>query len=202
MSFQALDKDGAPVTIQNPTLGPKAGSDSLPVALSTEDKTALDIVATGTGTPADAAYSGTGSSTIISVLKWIGGLLVAVRDGIISLNSYPSTYAPSKLVSAAASTNATVAKASGGGVTFISGYNANAAARYLKLYNKATAPTVGTDVPTHVFRLPPSSDFMFDFSNPLIFATGISYALTTGSADNDTGALTAADVLCLMVGTI
>ena len=32
--------------------------------------------------------------------------------------------------------------------------NANAAVRYVKLYNKATAPVVGTDVPVATFALP------------------------------------------------
>lgn len=34
--------------------------------------------------------------------------------------------------------------------------NINAAARYLKLYNKASAPTVGTDTPVLTIPLPPA----------------------------------------------
>lgn len=106
----------------------------------------------------------------------------------------------SRLLSAAASTNATSVKASAGDVFKIVGVNANAAARYLKLYNKASAPTVGSDTPVATLYLPPSGVgggiFTFDFgSQPLYFATGIAYAMTTAAADADTGALTAGDVI-------
>lgn len=107
--------------------------------------------------------------------------------------------AVSRLVSAAASVNATLVKNSAGVVYRISGYNANAAARYLKLYDKATAPTVGTDTPIWTEYLAPQSKFEISLPAGLYLATGIGYGLTTGVADNDTGALTAADVLALNV---
>jgi hypothetical protein len=82
----------------------------------------------------------------------------------------------------------------------IRGYNAAAAVRYLKIYNKATAPTVGTDTPILTFALKPSDNFDIDFQAiGYYFATGIGFALTTGSADADTGALTAADVVGMNV---
>lgn len=109
-----------------------------------------------------------------------------------------------RLLSAAASTNATSVKASAGNVFKIVGVNTNAAARYLKLYSKATAPTVGTDVPVATLYLPPSTvnggQFQFDFgSQPLYFSLGIGYGLTTAAADADTGALTAGDVVALNI---
>ena len=105
----------------------------------------------------------------------------------------------SRIVSAAASTNGTSAKASAGTLYAVKGYNASASARYLKFYNKASAPTVGTDTPVLTIYLPPTTAFALDWPVGRLFATGIAYALTTGSADNDTGALTAADVLALNV---
>ncbi|MGY3392937.1 hypothetical protein ACVWW6_005528 [Bradyrhizobium sp. USDA 3311] len=101
-----------------------------------------------------------------------------------------------RLLSAAATTNATNAKGSAGRLYSIQGYNAATAVRYLKLYNKATAPTVGTDTPVKTLVLPPGG-FAFDWPIGYSFGTGIGYGLTTGSADNDTGALTAGDVLGL-----
>ena len=111
--------------------------------------------------------------------------------GLVSVN---------RLASAAASVNATVAKASAGRVYKIHGYNAATSVRFLKLYNKASAPTVGTDVPVVAIPLAPSKEFDVDLG--LIgqyFSTGIAYALTTGAADADTGALTAADVVGLAI---
>ena len=107
-------------------------------------------------------------------------------------NRKPNTVA--RLPSAAASTNATSVKAAAGDVFAISGYNAAATVRYLKLYDKASAPTVGTDVPFATLALKPLDAFRFDFPS-LFMPTGIAYAMTTGAADADTGALTAADVV-------
>jgi hypothetical protein len=109
----------------------------------------------------------------------------------------PNTIA--RLLSAAASVNNTLVKASAGDVYNIYGHNANAAARYLKLYNKATAPVAGTDTPVATFYLAPQASFRFEFPKGLYFSTGIGYALTTGVADADTGALTAGDILALDV---
>lgn len=104
------------------------------------------------------------------------------------------------LPSAAASTNATLIKATSGRVAAITAYNASAAVRYLKLYNKASAPTVGTDTPVLTFAIGPAQQFNLAVMGVgIYFATGIAYALTTGSADSDTGALTAADVVGLNI---
>lgn len=106
----------------------------------------------------------------------------------------------SRLISSAASTNATVVKASAGNIHRVTVYNANAAARYLKFYNKATSPTVGTDTPVWTEYLPATTKTTFEFPNGgLYFATGIGFAVTTGSADSDTGAVTSGDILALNI---
>lgn len=110
-----------------------------------------------------------------------------------------STTSVSRIVSAAASTNATSAKASAGTLMHIIGHNAAAAVRYVKIYDKASAPTVGTDTPVLTFAVPATTAFALDFPFGFRLGTGIAYALTTGSADADTGALTAGDILGLNV---
>lgn len=105
----------------------------------------------------------------------------------------------SRIMSAANTTNATSAKGSAGVVYRISGLNAAAAVRYVKVYNKATAPTVGTDTPILTLACAASVPFSFDLQPGIYFSLGIAYALTTGAADADTGALTAADILGLNV---
>jgi hypothetical protein len=115
-----------------------------------------------------------------------------------SLDQTRKPNAASRIPSAAASTNATSAKASAGDVHVISGFNAAATVRYLKFYAKATAPTVGTDTPVITLALPATSAFNINLNGHYI-ATGIAYALTTGAADADTGALTAADILGLTI---
>lgn len=102
-----------------------------------------------------------------------------------------------KLISAA-TTNATSVKASAGNVYMISAFNLNAAARYLKLYNKASAPTVGTDTPVLVLMIPGNTagaGLTINVPVGIDFATGIAFALTTGIADADTGAVAASEIV-------
>lgn len=101
-----------------------------------------------------------------------------------------------RIASSAATTNATVGKASAADLFSVTAYNANAAVRYLKIYNKATAPTVGTDAPTLTLGLPPSASVSFTFDS-LYFSAGLSFALTTGAADADATAVGAGDVVAL-----
>lgn len=98
---------------------------------------------------------------------------------------------PFKLI-AAGSTNLTAVANSSGVVRTIFANNQNAAVRYLKLYNKvSTSVTVGTTVPDQTYAIPASGNVNICFVDGLYFDTGISFALTTGVADNDTGAVTA-----------
>jgi hypothetical protein len=99
----------------------------------------------------------------------------------------------------AASTNATSVKASAGQVYALYAHNINAAVRYLKLYNKASAPTVGTDTPVLTLPIPGNTagaGFVLDTGGMgIAFATGIALALTTGVADADTGAVAANEIV-------
>lgn len=95
-----------------------------------------------------------------------------------------------------ADTNAQSIKASAGQVYAIMASNLNAAARYLKLYNKASAPVVGTDTPVMTLMIPPnSSGFVLPVSAGIEFPAGIASAITAGSADADTTAVAAGDII-------
>lgn len=108
--------------------------------------------------------------------------------------------ATSRIPSAAATTNATSAKASAGTVYTIDAMNTTAAVKYLKLYNKASAPTVGTDTPVRTIALPPSNaTYRIQFPSGYYFSTGIAYALTGAAADADATALAAGDVVGLNI---
>ncbi len=73
-------------------------------------------------------------------------------------------------------------------------YNTNAAARWLKFYNKASAPTVGSDTPVMTVGLKPGdhSRLMIDYG--VYFSLGLSFCFTTGVADSDTGAVAANEI--------
>lgn len=132
-----------------------------------------------------------------------GSLRVTVAsDNTANSNPWLQTIVPSSAQGSstthhaisAATTNATSVKASAGTCNTISCGNINAAVRYLKLYNKASAPTVGTDTPVATIVLKINETTTVD-CGPFgrRFATGIAYAITTGIAVADTGAVAAAE---------
>lgn len=95
----------------------------------------------------------------------------------------------------AATTNATSTKASAGTVWSVVATNTNAAARFLKLYNLAAAPTVGTSVPALTLAIPAGGVLQIDGgSNGIRFGTGISWALTTLGTDADATAVAAGEI--------
>lgn len=99
-------------------------------------------------------------------------------------------------VIAAASTNATSVKASAGQVYGWFIFNTSAATKFVKLYNKATAPTVGTDTPVMTIPVPAGGGANVEFTNGIAFGTGIALAMTGAVGDSDTTALSANDVVC------
>jgi hypothetical protein len=112
-------------------------------------------------------------------------------DAATANGATPATYV------SAASTNATSLKASAGQVYGVLLSNVNAAARYLKIFNKASAPTVGTDTPVMNLIIPGNTAGAG--SNVFLpvgaaFSTGIAFAITTGVALLDTGAVAANEI--------
>lgn len=143
-----------------------------------------------------------GSAAIATLPVSLASLpaLVAGTATIGSVGLAPQTtggLTTATLISAA-STNATSVKGSAGQLFFIQATNINAAVRYLKFYNKASAPTVGTDTPVLTFAIPGNTagaGFLVEVTNGLAFGTGIAYAITTGSSTADTGAVAASDII-------
>ena len=109
---------------------------------------------------------------------------------------------PGKLISAA-SNNATSVKGSAGTVYYIHATNNHATNwAYLKLYNKASAPTVGSDTPVQVFGIPPATGFNVPLGpNGAKFTTGIALAIVQGIADSDNTS-TAANQVNLAYGYV
>lgn len=142
-----------------------------------------------------ALPAGTNNIGDVDVLTLPALVTGAATIGRVGLDPQTSGGLTISRVLSAASTNATSAKASAGQVYgwFLS--NQNAAVRYLKLYNKASAPTVGTDTPVMTVAIPAGASANVEYTNGITFATGIAYALTTGVADADTGAVAANEIV-------
>ena len=183
-----------PVSIASMPSTPVTGTfwqTTQPVSLAS-----LPALTTGSNVIGAVTQSGTwnvGTVTTLPALpagtNTIGNVgVVPIASGGVSI---------SRLISASG-TNATVAKASAGQVYGWSFYNTNAAARYIKLYNKATAPTVGTDTPVLTLLVPGNAAGAgnnFEMTAGIPFATGIGFGTTTGMADSDTGAVGASEVI-------
>lgn len=110
----------------------------------------------------------------------------------VDVNGSGST--PLHIVSAA-TTNATSVKASAGKLTKIYAINTSATAdRFVKVYNKATAPVVGTDVPVKTIKVTAAS--VADINLPSTSLTaGIAIAITGAVGDADATAIGAGDVI-------
>lgn len=116
---------------------------------------------------------------------------MSVFDGLAETSCY-------RLLSAAASDNATAAISRPCAVKTIHGYNAKGANIFLKLYDETTSP-VSTDTPVKTVCIPATTAFLLAFDAGFVFKTGLGFRITTGVADNDTGVLIAADVLALNI---
>lgn len=102
--------------------------------------------------------------------------------------------ARSSLTISAASTNSTLVAA---GYRLLTGWaieNNGAGYAYVKLYDKATAPTVGTDTPAAVLPAPPSGGANISLARPVRFVAGLGLGITGGLANGDTTAVGASQV--------
>lgn len=93
-------------------------------------------------------------------------------------------------VISAASTNATLVKATGGNLNDLTLSNDGATSVFVKLYNKATAPIVGTDVPVRTILVPTKATVQVGFGTyGYRFPLGLGVGVTTGAAHSNTGAV-------------
>ena len=105
-------------------------------------------------------------------------------SGTVTVTNPPGT---TYNVVTTASTNSAVVKVTAGMLYEITISNPTATAAYVKLYNKATAPTVGTDVPVLTQAVAAGATVALSFGQVgKRFATGIGIACTAAAAATDT----------------
>lgn len=100
----------------------------------------------------------------------------------------PSTFFKAN---SAASTNAQVLKASPGKVFKIVVVNNTGTLAYVKLYDIATTPVVGTTIPVLPIGVHANEMKVIDFDDGLPFTSGIALAMTALGADSDSTAVPA-----------
>jgi hypothetical protein len=119
---------------------------------------------------------------------------VTVSNASIGASSSVTGTTIAKVLSAA-TTNATSTKTTAGRLYSYHLSNTTAAWKFVRFYNKASAPTVGTDSPVLVVPIAPGMSAIVDHTVPISFATGIAYAITGASPDLDTTVTAVGDVV-------
>jgi hypothetical protein len=203
-------------TITGP-LGRSADAASVSSALSTEDVAILNALLTTTiftGRIGEVQASPT-ANTVLDRLKTLatllnGGLPAALGQSTmanslrvvlpsdqsaIPINLQPTTSGGSTpYVNLDLGTTGQVVKNGAGQVYNYYLYNNAATTRYVKFYDKGTAPTSG-DTPVWTLGIPAGSAANVAFPNGIAFASGISLRGTTLVANNDNTAPSANDLV-------
>jgi hypothetical protein len=120
----------------------------------------------------------------------------------------PAVPATPYFVNSAATTNGALVLTGTSGLQALYATNIGATAAFVKLYNKATAPTVGTDVPEMIIPVPaavggvPGVAQISPGFNGYRFPLGLGIAITGAAADSDTTAVAAGQVKVKLSRTV
>lgn len=137
------------------------------------------------------------SNTSLAVTLGLFAETTPVYTNETRINIAPVSYGggtPFHTISAA-STNAQNIAAYGAQIYGYDLGNNGTSAAYVKFYDTAGTPTVGTDVPVWVVYLPAGTVQHFSTSLGIPFGSGLGLAITGGAADNDTTAVAANQVV-------
>lgn len=133
-----------------------------------------------------------------------GTVTATVTAGTVN----PVVPATPYFLNAAATTNGALILTGTSNVSSFYATNEGASVAYVKLYNKATAPTVGTDVPEMIIPVPAAVSGVPGVANPNIgfhgfrFALGLGIAVTRNAVYTDTTAIAANEVKVKLSRTV
>lgn len=105
-----------------------------------------------------------------------------------------SSTSTKKLTSCAATTNATSITTVPCDIYGIIATNTAAAVKFIKVYNKASAPTVGTDIPVLTICVPAGQIANIQFEQGFYLNIGLAFAITGADGDADATAVSAGDI--------
>lgn len=176
--------------------------------VSVMDATRMDVSPRNAGT--------TDQSKAMSVIaNIIGGIITTITtvttvSAVTAVTNSGTPAAPANplIINSAASTNGQLVLTGSSGLHAFYATNTGAAPAYVKLYNKATAPTVGTDIPAMILVVPAAVGGVPGVCPLPIghigfrFALGLGLAITGGAADNDTAAVAASQVKVILSRTV
>lgn len=199
-----VDGSGATQPVSG-TVTANAGTGSFTVAQSTASNLKVDLSGTGANSTAlkvdGSAVTQPVSGTFWQATQPVSGTVTAnlgtgTGSVVVTPTATDNSLTASKVV-CAASTNATSVKASAGKIYRIDAFNSDTVGYWVKFYNKASAPTVGTDVPVATKYVPAGGGFVLQSTTGIPYTTGIAIATTLLATDADTTVVTNANKLVI-----
>lgn len=133
----------------------------------------------------------------------VGNTVPVTQSGAWTVTPTPSTsqgFNLARSFTSAATTNATLVKNSAAVISNITLINTSSSTAYLKLYNKATTPIPGTDVPFITYPLPgtaalaPTIVFNLELAMGMRLSSGLGYAITRNFSPLDTTVIGANEI--------
>jgi hypothetical protein len=149
---------------------------------------------------------GSATGTLAAPVHVVASSTVATTLTSTTVN--PVVPATPYFVNSAATTNGALILTGTSSVSSLYATNEGASPAYVKLYNKATAPTVGTDIPEMIIPVAAASGGVPGVANPNIgfhgfrFALGLGIAITRNAAHTDTTAIGASEVKVKLSRTV
>ena len=135
--------------------------------------------------------------TTVATVTTVTGVTTVTTAGT------PAVPATPYFLNSAASTNGNLVLTGTSGLQAFFASNTGASDAFVKLYNKATAPTVGTDVPEIVIKVPANGQVeLTPGFQGYRFALGLGIAITGLAADTDTTAVAAGQVKVKLSRTV
>lgn len=127
----------------------------------------------------------------------VNGIMTVSGTAVVTPTPSASSggFSTNTLIVSAATNNAAVIAAAAAGVGGIVASNSAASWRYVKFYNKSSAPAPATDTPFMVVPVPPGGTVVLPQSFHIRFSTGLGIAIVAGAANNDNTAVGAGEVI-------
>jgi hypothetical protein len=127
------------------------------------------------------------------------GYVQVKLSGTQTVNATPTPSVSGGLLTyrklASADTNLATPKASAGQLYGWYVYNNSASAKFLKIYNKASNPTLASDTPVLTIPVPATSKTEIAIPSGIALSAGLAIAATGAVGDTDTTALAANDLI-------
>lgn len=150
----------------------------------------------------------TDQSKAFPVVATLLGGTTAVTVATAGISVTPVIAGTPYFVNSTNTTNGALVLTGSSGLTAFWATNTGATAAFVKLYNKATAPTVGTDIPEMIIPVPAASGGVPGTAtipmgfNSFRFPLGLGIAITGGVSDTDTTAVATGQVKVKLSRTV